>query len=184
MRKRKRGKKRLTAHTCECEAKAQQAAVAEKERYEKLDKIIEAHKGQKGVLIQVLHQAQELFGWLPEKVQIKVADGLGVSLAEVHGVITFYSFFNTVPRGEHTIRVCLGTACYVRGGKQVLEKFEKELKVAVGGTTDDRNFSLEVNRCVGACGLAPVVTIGEDIYRRVKLDKIPSIIAKYKNGSV
>jgi len=175
----------VSAHTCECELKAQQAAADEKARYEKLDKIIEAHKGQDGVLIQVLHQAQELFGWLPEKVQVKVADGLGISLAEVHGVITFYSFFNTVPRGEHTIRVCLGTACYVRGGKQILEQLEKELKVGVGGTTDDRNFSLEVNRCVGACGLAPVVTIGEDIYRRVKLDKIPSIIAKYKkNGAV
>lgn len=175
----------MSAHTCECEIKAQQAAADEKKRYAKLDEIIESYKGQKGVLIQVLHQAQELFGWLPEKVQVKVAEGLGVSLAEVHGVVTFYSFFNTVPRGEHTIRVCLGTACYVRGGKQILEKLEKELKVEVGGTTGDQQFSLEINRCVGACGLAPVVTVGPDIYRRVKLDKVPSIIAKYKrNGSV
>ncbi len=174
----------LSTHTCECESIAQQAAADEQERYEKLDKIIAAHKGQQGVLIQVLHQAQELFGWLPEKVQIKVAEGLGVSLAEVHGVITFYSFFNTVPRGQHTIRVCLGTACYVRGGKQILEKLEKELDVAVGGTTDDREFSLEINRCVGACGLAPVLMVEEDIYRRVKLDKIPSIVSKYRsNGS-
>lgn len=173
---------RLTAHTCECEEKARQAAADEKTRYKELDKIIASHKGQKGVLIQVLHQAQELFGWLPEDVQIKVAEGLGVSLAEVHGVITFYSFFNTVPRGEHTIRVCLGTACYVRGGKQILERLEKELNVGVGGTTDDRKFSLEINRCVGACGLAPVVTVGPDIYRRVKLDKIPSIIENYKNN--
>ncbi len=172
----------MSTHTCECEEKAQQVAADEKERYEKLDKIIETCKGQKGVLIQVLHQAQELFGWLPEDVQIKVAEGLNVPISEVNGVITFYSFFNTVPRGEHTIRVCLGTACYVRGGKQVLEQFEKELKVAVGGTTENRKFSLEVNRCVGACGLAPVVTVGADIYRRVKLDKIPGIIAKYTNG--
>ncbi|MEN6372737.1 MAG: NAD(P)H-dependent oxidoreductase subunit E [Armatimonadota bacterium] len=163
---------------------AQKAAADEKARYEKLDQIIEAYKGQDGVLIQVLHQAQELFGWLPEMVQVKVAEGLGISLSEVYGVITFYSFFNTVPRGQHTIRVCLGTACYVRGGKQILEQLEKELKIGIGGTTDDRQFSLEINRCVGACGLAPVVTIGADIYRRVKLDKIPSIIAKYKkNGS-
>jgi NADH:ubiquinone oxidoreductase subunit E len=172
----------LSAHTCDCEQKVQQAQAEEQERYAKLDSIIEAHKGQKGVLIQVLHQAQELFGWLPEQVQVKVADGLSIPLAEVNGVITFYSFFNTVPRGQHTIRVCLGTACYVRGGKQMLEQFEKELKVEVGGTTPDRKFSLEINRCVGACGLAPVVTVGSDIYRRVKLDKIPGIIAKYKNN--
>lgn len=159
-----------------------QAEADEQERYRKLDEVIESFKGQKGVLIQVLHHAQELFGWLPEKVQVKVAEGLNVPLSEVHGVITFYSFFNTVPRGEHTIRVCLGTACYVRGGKQILEQLQKELGVGVAGTTEDRKFSLEVNRCVGACGLAPVVTVGSDIYRRVKLDKIPSLIAKYKNG--
>jgi NADH:ubiquinone oxidoreductase subunit E len=173
----------LSAHTCECELNAQQAEADERERYEKLDQIINSHKGQKGVLIQVLHQAQELFGWLPEKVQVKVAEGLDMPLSEVHGVITFYSFFNTVPRGQHTIRVCLGTACYVRGGKQILEQLEKELGIGVAGTTEDRKFSLEINRCVGACGLAPVVTIGSDIYRRVKLDKIPSLVAKYKNGS-
>lgn len=173
----------LSAHTCDCERMAQDAQAEEIEQYGKLDQIIAAHKGQSGVLIQVLHQAQEVFGWLPEKVQVKVADGLDISLAEVHGVVTFYSFFNTVPRGEHTVRVCLGTACYVRGGKQILEQFEKELNVGVSGTTTDRNFSLEINRCVGACGLAPVVTIGPDIYRRVKLDKIPSILAKYKKDA-
>lgn len=173
----------MAAHLCECEQKAQQAAADEIERYRKLDEIIEKHKGQRGVLIQALHEAQEVFGWLPEKVQVKIADGLDVPLSEVYGVATFYSFFNIVPRGDHTIRVCLGTACYVRGGKQVLDQIAKELKTDVGGTTDDRTFSLEVNRCVGACGLAPVVTVGSDIYRRVKLDKVPGIIAKYKNGS-
>jgi len=159
---------------------AKQAKAEEVELYKQLDKIIEKYKGQNGVLIQVMHQAQEVFGWLPEKVQIKIADGLGISLAEVWGVATFYSFFNTVPRGEHTIRVCLGTACYVRGGKQILDQLEKELATEVGGTTPDRKFSLEINRCVGACGLAPVVTVGKDIYRRVKLDKIPGIVSKYK----
>ena len=103
-------------------------------------------------------------------------------LSEVHGVLSFYSFFTTVPRGKHTIRVCLGTACYVRGGKQVLEKFEHELGIKVNDTTEDREFSLEVNRCVGACGLAPVVTVGPDIYRRVKVDKIPEIIKKYRGS--
>lgn len=170
----------MSDHTCDCERLAQEAADKEAENYRKLDEIINSYKDQRGSLIQVMHKAQEVFGWLPEAVQIKIADGLGVPVSEVHGVATFYSFFNTVPRGEHTIRVCLGTACYVRGGKQILEKLSKELNIGVGGTTPDRKFSLEINRCVGACGLAPVVTIGSDIYRRVKLDKIPDIIARYK----
>ena len=171
------------SNMCECEKRYQEDSAKEAERYRKLEEIINRYKGQKGVLIQVLHQAQELFGWLPEDVQIKIADGLGIPLSEVHGVVTFYSFFNTVPRGEHTIRVCMGTACYVRGGKQILEKLQKELGISTGGTTPDRKFSLEINRCVGACGLAPVVTIGTDIYRRVKVDKIPEIIARYSGNS-
>ena len=173
----------MTTHTCDCEARVKLAQEDEAKLYEQLDKIIEKHKEVKGPLIQVLHAAQELFGYLPEKAQTRVAKGLGIPLSEVHGVLSFYSFFTTVPRGEHTIRVCLGTACYVRGGKQVLEKFEHELGIGVSGTTDDRNFSLEINRCVGACGLAPVVTVGPDIYRRVKVDKIPEIIAKYRSGT-
>ena len=173
----------MTTHTCECEARVKLAQEDEAKLYEQLDKIIEKHKEVKGPLIQVLHAAQELFGYLPEKAQTRVAKGLGIPLSEVHGVLSFYSFFTTVPRGEHTIRVCLGTACYVRGGKQVLEKFEHELGIGVNDTTNDRNFSLEINRCVGACGLAPVVTVGPDIYRRVKVDKIPEIIAKYRSGT-
>lgn len=172
----------MSKHTCECELTAKQYAAEEEEKYRRLDKVIDTYKGDKGVLIQVLHQAQEIFGWLPEDVQVRIAEGLGISLSEVYGVITFYSFFNTVPQGDHTIRVCLGTACYVRGGKQILEQFEKELGIDVEGTTQDRKFSLEINRCVGACGLAPVVTIESDIYRRVKLDKIPSLIAKYRSN--
>lgn len=173
----------MATNTCDCEARAAAAQEDEAKLYEQLDKIIEDHKQVNGPLIQVLHAAQELLGYLPEKAQIRIAQGLGITLSEVHGVLSFYSFFTTVPRGEHTIRVCLGTACYVRGGKQVLEKFEQELGIGVKDTTDDRQFSLEVNRCVGACGLAPVVTVGADIYRRVKVDKVPQIIAKYKNGA-
>jgi NADH:ubiquinone oxidoreductase subunit E len=170
----------LSAQNCDCERKACEAKAEEERQHEELQKALDSYRGQRGVLIQALHKAQEIYGWLPEKIQIEIADALGVALSEVYGVVTFYSFFNTVPRGEHTIRVCLGTACYVRGGKQILEQIQKELATKVGGTTEDRKFSLEVNRCVGACGLAPVVTIGSDIYRRVKLDKIPSIISKYK----
>ncbi len=118
----------MSKHTCECELTAKQYAAEEEEKYRRLDKVIDTYKGDKGVLIQVLHQAQEIFGWLPEDVQVRIAEGLGISLSEVYGVITFYSFFNTVPQGDHTIRVCLGTACYVRGGKQILEQFEKELE--------------------------------------------------------
>lgn len=172
----------MSTHACECEAQAAAARAEEDRLYQELDKIIEKHKDVQGPLIQVLHAAQELFGWLPEKVQARIAQGLEIPLSEVHGVLSFYSFFTTVPRGKHTIRVCLGTACYVRGGKQVLEKFQQELGIDVNSTTDDREFSLEVNRCVGACGLAPVVTVGPDIYRRVKVDKIPEIIRKYKGG--
>ncbi len=171
----------MSTHTCECEEIAKQAKEEEQKLYAKLDEIIEAHKTVRGPLIQVLHATQELFGWIPEKAQKKIAKGLGVPLSEVHGVLSFYSFFTTVPRGDHTVRVCLGTACYVRGGKQVLEKFEQEMGIKVGETTEDRKFSLEVNRCVGACGLAPVVTVDEaDIYRRVKIDKVPEILRKYK----
>ena len=173
----------LTTHTCDCESRAKKAQEDEAKLYEQLDIIIEKHKNVKGPLIQVLHAAQGLFGYLPEKAQIRIAKGLGIPLSEVHGVLSFYSFFTTVPKGEHTIRVCLGTACYVRGGKQVLEKFQQELGIGVADTTADRKFSLEINRCVGACGLAPVVTCGPDIYRRVKLDKVPEIIRKYRNGA-
>ena len=163
-------------HKCAC------AETQEEELYPKLAEIIAENKGKPENLIMVLHKAQNLFGYLPKKVQQMVAKGLGLSLSEVYGVVTFYSFFSTAPKGRNSVKVCLGTACYVRGGKQVLEQFARDLKVEVGGTTDDRKFSLEVNRCVGACGLAPVVVVGSDIYRRVKLDKIPEIISKYKNG--
>lgn len=172
----------MTTHTCDCETLAAEAQAEEAKLYEQLDTIIAKHKEVRGPLIQVLHAAQGLFGYLPAQAQARIAQGLDIPLSEVHGVLSFYSFFTTVPRGKHTIRVCLGTACYVRGGKQVLEKFEKELGIGTNDTTEDRQFSLEINRCVGACGLAPVVTVGPDIYRRVKEDKIPEIIRKYKNG--
>jgi NADH:ubiquinone oxidoreductase subunit E len=172
----------LETHSCECENLANTAREEEEKLFEQLNLIIEEHKTVKGPLIQVLHATQELFGYIPEKAQQRIAKGLDIPLSEVHGVLSFYSFFTTVPRGDNTIRVCLGTACYVRGGKQVLEKFEQELGISVEDTTDDRSFTLEINRCVGACGLAPVVTVGPDIYRRVKVDKVPGIIGKYRNG--
>jgi NADH:ubiquinone oxidoreductase subunit E len=154
----------------------------EEELLERLDAVIGEYRGKPGALIPVLQLAQGIFGYLPEVALKHIAREMRKPYSEVAGVVGFYSFFTTVPRGKHTIRVCLGTACYVRGGKQVLEKFERELGIGTKGTTEDRQFSLEINRCVGACGLAPVVTVGPDIYRRVKEDKIPQIIGKYRNG--
>jgi NADH:ubiquinone oxidoreductase subunit E len=137
-------------------------------------------ENQVGGLIPVLHKAQQIFGYLPKDVQVKVAEGLDVPLSEVYGVITFYSFFTTKPRGRHTIGLCMGTACYVKGAADILRKLEDELKVEVGETTEDGLFTLTVTRCLGACGLAPVLTIGEDVYGRLTPAKIPDIINNYK----
>jgi NADP-reducing hydrogenase subunit HndA len=130
-------------------------------------------------LINVLHGAQVLFGYLPAEVQELVAQELNVSLAHVYGVVTFYSFFSMLPKGRHPISICMGTACYVRGAEKVLEEFKRHLKVKVGETTDDGKFSLSCLRCVGACGLAPVVTIGERVYGRVAAEDVKRILGEY-----
>ena len=144
-----------------------------------VDTIIEQHKSRPGSLIPVLEEIQEAIGYLPKSIQRKVSYGLRIPLSEVYGVVTFYSFFTMVPRGRHTLRCCLGTACYVRGGKKNLEKLSKILGVDPGSTTDDRRFSLETVRCLGACGLAPVMMVGEDTFRQVKPLKIPEILEAY-----
>lgn len=148
--------------------------------FQELDRIISAHKAKAGALILVLHKAQNLFGYLPREVQRRVADGLGIPLSEVSGVVTFYSFFTMVPKGRHTIKVCLGTSCYVRGGQRLIGDLQKKLSLDVGGTTEDRKFSLEVVRCIGACGLSPAMTVGEDVFGRVKNTKIGEILGKYE----
>ncbi|HEY8464218.1 MAG TPA: NADH-quinone oxidoreductase subunit NuoE [Bacillota bacterium] len=153
------------------------------DRYLKLEEIIREYSGKAGALIPVLHKAQQLFGYLPNDVQVKVAEGLGVPLSEVYGVITFYSFFTTVPQGKHTIGICMGTACYVKGAAQILQKLQEELGVQVGGTTEDGLFTLTVTRCLGACGLAPVMMIGEDVYGRLTPEKIPEILNHYRHNS-
>ncbi|HHZ20565.1 MAG TPA: NAD(P)H-dependent oxidoreductase subunit E [Firmicutes bacterium] len=149
-------------------------------KLQQLDEIIAKYRGKPGALIPVLHQAQMLYGYLPKEVQIRVAEGLNIPLSEVYGVITFYSLFTLKPRGKHTIGVCMGTACYVKGAPGVLEALQNELGIGANDTTDDGLFSLVITRCVGACGLAPVMTIGDDVYGRLTADKIPEIIAKYK----
>ena len=132
-----------------------------------------------GELVNVLHGAQEMFGYLPAEVQEVVAQELNVSVAHVYGVVTFYSFFSMLPKGQHPISICMGTACYVRGAEKVLDEFKRQLNVKVGETTPDGKFSLSCLRCVGACGLAPVVTIGEKVYGRVSPDDVKKIIGEY-----
>ncbi len=144
-----------------------------------VDAIIERYKEKPGALIPVLEEIQENIGYLPKSIQRKVGLGLGIPFSEVYGVVSFYSFFTMVPRGRHTIRVCLGTACYVRGGSKNLEEFSKILKIYPGDTTDDRRFSLETVRCLGACGLAPTMIIDDDTFRQVKKSIIPDIITNY-----
>jgi len=146
---------------------------------ERLDEVLTDYRGKPGALIPVLQMAQGIYGYLPEAVLKTIALSLGKSYSEVAGVVGFYAFFSTQPRGKHVIRVCLGTACYVRGGKQVLEAMCKELGVEVGETTKDGMFSLEVARCFGACGLAPAVCIDEEVYKRVRPAKIREILARY-----
>ena len=152
----------------------------QKEKYAKLQQTIEAHKGEKGALMPVLQAAQEIFGYVPMDVQEIIADGLGTTLSEVYGVATFYSQFSLEPKGEYVIGVCLGTACYVKGSQAVLDRLAVELDVPVGKTTPDGRFTLNATRCLGACGLAPVMMVNEEVYGRLVPDDIPDIIAKYK----
>ncbi len=133
-------------------------------------------------LINVLHQVQGKLGYLPAEVQEVVARELKTSVARVYGVVTFYSFFTMIPHGEFPISICMGTACYVRGAEQVLAEFKRQLKVEVGESTSDGKFSINCLRCVGACGLAPVVTVGEKVYGRVSPTEVKKIIAEYREG--
>jgi len=151
------------------------------EKVKKLEEICMQYKEKQGALIMVLHKAQELFGYLPPEVQKIVAKKLEVPESEVHGVVTFYSYFTMEPTGDYIVRVCMGTACYVKGAPKVLDRLSELLEVPVGKTTKDRKFKLEVNRCVGACGLAPVVTVNDvDVFDRVKPLNTERIIEKYK----
>lgn len=151
----------------------------DKEKYARIGKVIEEYKGREGSLIQILHMAQGIYGYLPIELQQFIAERLDMPLSEVYGVATFYSFFSTKKRGENTIRVCLGTACYVRGGKRIVDKLKEVLGIEIGDTTSDGKFTLEVMRCIGACGLAPAITINDTVFKQVNPDKIQSILEKY-----
>ena len=151
-----------------------------KEKFAQLDQAIQELKDQPGALMPVLQRAQNIFGYVSLDVQKRIAEGLGVTLSEVYGVATFYPQFSLVPSGKYVISVCLGTACYVKGSQKVLDRLSEELGIPVGGTTRDGLFTLNATRCLGACGLAPVMTINEEVYGRLVPDDIPGILAKYK----
>jgi NADH:ubiquinone oxidoreductase subunit E len=166
----------MTVDQCNCCAQEP----TEEELLVQLDDVLKDYVEMPGALIPVLQIAQRLFGYLPESALRKIALALDKPYSEVAGVVSFYSFFTTVPRGKHLVRVCLGTACYVRGGKPVLSALKSTLGIEVGETTADRFFSLDVGRCFGACGLAPVIMIDDDVHQRVKPGQVAKILEHYR----
>ncbi|NLO37957.1 MAG: NADH-quinone oxidoreductase subunit NuoE [Ruminiclostridium sp.] len=161
-------KKKATCEACE-----------EQKKYDEIRNIIDLYRGKEGSLIQVLHTAQKIYGYLPHELQQFIADTMNIPFSEVSGVVSFYSFFSVQPRGQHTIRVCLGTACYVRGGKKLVEHLLKTLNVELGGTTADGKYTFEVARCIGACGLAPAIMIDDVVYKQMTPTKLNALLAKF-----
>lgn len=152
-------------------------------KYQELGMLLKEFVGKKEALITVLHKAQLIFGYMPQDVQVYVADALNVPISEVFGVVSFYSLFSMVPTGKFIISICMGTACYVKGANDVMEAFKEELKIDVGETTKDGLFTLRSARCLGACGLAPVLTINNDVHGKLTADDVPVLIEQYRKGS-
>ena len=150
------------------------------EKAKKLDAIVEKYKDTRGALIQVLHEVQEVYGYLPLEVQRAISEKMNIPLAEIYGVVSFYTQFSIYPKGKYQINVCMGTACYVKGANEILDKFRTRLSIDVGECTEDGMFSLVACRCIGACGLAPVVTINDDVYGKLVADDVDGIIDKYE----
>ncbi len=149
------------------------------EQEKQLLEIIEAHKGDKSNLMAVMQKAQDIYGYLPKEVQVMIAEGLEVPLEKVYGVATFYAQFSLSPKGEYNISVCLGTACYVKGAGDIFDKFAEKLGIGADECTPDGKFSLTACRCIGACGLAPVLTVNDEVYGRLTADDVDDILAKY-----
>ena len=149
------------------------------EQEAQLDAVIAKYKDTKGALIPVLHEAQDIYGYLPIEVQTMISDKLGVPLVEIYGVVTFYTQFSLNPKGAYKVAVCLGTACYVKGSGDVLDEIKMKLGIDVGECTPDRKFSLDATRCIGACGLAPVLTVNDEVYGKVVVDDVDEILGKY-----
>ena len=144
-----------------------------------LDRVIEENKNEPGATLAILQQAQDIYGYLPEEVQRHIALSLGIPFSEVYGIATFYAQFQLNPKGEHPVSVCLGTACYVKGSGKIMEKLQEMLGIQAGGITQDLKFSLDATRCIGACGLAPVMTVGDDVYGRLEPNMLKGILSKY-----
>lgn len=151
------------------------------EQEKELLKVIEEHKDQKGCLMPIMQKAQEIYGYLPIEVQTMIAKNTGIPLEKIYGVATFYAQFALNPKGKYKISVCLGTACYVKGSGDIYNKLQEKLGIEGGGCTPDGKFSLEACRCIGACGLAPVLTVNEDVYGRLTTDDVDGILAKYQD---
>lgn len=156
-------------------------SVLVEEKFHELEEFINELPAKEGALIEVLHRAQHIFGYLPEEVQAFVAEKLNVPTSKVYGVVSFYSYFTTEPRGEFVVNICMGTACFVRGAANVLAEVEKQLGIKSGQTTPDGKFTIDVLRCVGACGLAPVVTINDRVYGHVTANDVKKILAEYQD---
>lgn len=152
-------------------------------KYQELGKVLSDNMGKSQNLISVLHRAQLIFGYLSRDVLVYIAEVLSVPISEVYGVVTFYSLFSTIPTGQYIISICMGTACYVKGANDVMEAFKENLKIDVGETTEDGLFTLRNARCLGACGLAPVITINEDVHGKLTADDVPVIIQRYREKS-
>lgn len=148
---------------------------------DELEQVLDLHKGKKEDLIEVLYWVQSRYGYIPRDVQFKIAEKLDVEISAINGVVTFYSLFSLKPKGKYQISICKGTACYVRGSNKILDRFKKELGINTKDTTDDRKFSLDMVRCMGACGLAPVITINGESRTRMKANLVPEIINELKN---
>jgi len=155
------------------------SGVGTAQQSETLRKILDEHKDTDGSLIQVLHKAQDLYGYLPEPVQETVAEGLGLPMSTVHGVVTFYNFFRTEPRGEHVISICTGTACHVKGAERIIDILGEMLDIGLDETTEDGRFTMQGVRCIGACGLAPVMMIDEEVYGKLDRKRIEEILETY-----
>ncbi len=154
--------------------------MANSENFVQLQKVIDDLRGDQGALMLIMQRAQDIFGYLPEDVQYYIAKQLDIPVGDVYGIATFYAQFNLEPKGEHIIGLCLGTACYVKGAQKIMEALEDTLGIPAGGTTKDGRFTLNATRCLGACGLAPVMMINDEVYGRLTPEQIPEIIEKYR----
>ncbi|MGD9568571.1 MAG: NAD(P)H-dependent oxidoreductase subunit E [Sedimentibacter sp.] len=158
--------------------------LSKQKEFAELKEYIDTVKNSQGILMQTLQNAQDIFGYLPLEVQQFIADETNIPLADIYGVVTFYTQFTVEEKGKHKVGVCLGTACYVKGSQDVMDKLVDELNIKVGQTTEDRLFTLEATRCLGCCGLAPVMTVDEDVYGSMDPKRVPEVIAKYRKLEV